>query len=449
MIIQRAGFQRLMEWKNTNNHKPLLVRGARQVGKTTLVKDFAREFDNYIELNLERKADKALFEIDDAVKILNAIFFEKGIKPNKGSVLLFIDEIQEEPIAIKQLRYFYEENPSIYIIAAGSLLEFALDKVPSFPVGRIDYLYLYPVNFEEYLGAAKNELAVEVLNEVPVPDYAHKSLMDSFNEYAMIGGMPEILSKYLEDKNLVNLTKLYSKLWQSYKDDIEKYSKSDVAKKVIRHIMTTAPYQLSRIKYVGFGKSNYKSREVGEALLSLDLAKVIQIIYASTDTELPIMSDLRKRPRLQFIDTGMLSQILLLQGEMLRLSDFSSLYRGEIIQHIIGQELISIHQDIPYKPNFWVREKKGSSSEVDLIYRVRNIVIPIEIKSGKVGTLRSLHQFVEAAPHPYAVRIYGGEFMVEKAVTPAGTPYLLMNMPYYLGTKIPEYLEYFVENYSL
>ena len=179
MIIQRAGYQRLITWKDSIVHKPLLIRGARQVGKTTLVRDFAREFDNYIELNLERKADRDLFKIDDTPKILNSIFFEKGVKPKKGSLLLFIDEIQEEPIAIQQLRYFHEENPDLYIIAAGSLLEFALNKVPSFPVGRIDYLYLYPINFEEYLGANKNKMAVEVLNEVPVPDYAH----NSFNEF--------------------------------------------------------------------------------------------------------------------------------------------------------------------------------------------------------------------------------------------------------------------------
>lgn len=449
MIIQRAAYQYLSKWRQSLNHKPMLVRGARQVGKTTLVRDFSREFDNYIELNLERKLDSDLFKIDNTEKLLNAIFFEKGVSPNNGTVLLFIDEIQENPKAIQQLRYFYEDKPELFIIAAGSLLEFALRKVPSFPVGRIDYLYLYPINFEEYVLAVKDEVAVEVLNQVPIPDYAHNSMLNLFNEYAMVGGMPEIVSNYLDSKIIVNLTKHYNKLWQSFKDDVEKYSDSKIERKVIRHIIASAPYELDRIKFEGFGKSNYKSREVSEAISALDMSKVIQLIYPTVSTEPPIIPDLKKRPRLQFLDSGLLNHILLLQGEIIKVSDLSNLYRGKIIHHLICQELMSIHQEIAYKPHFWVREKKGTNSEVDLVFRFRNMIIPIEVKSGKVGTLRSLHQFVERTNHPYAIRVYGGEFKIEKTITPGGTPYLLMNMPYYLGTKIPNYIKYFVDNYTL
>ncbi len=148
MILKRIAYKWLVEWKGSDDCKLILIRGARQVGKTTLVRDFAREFDSYIELNLEWKSDRDLFKINDTAKIINSIYLEKGIKPKKGSVLLFIDEIQEEPIAIQQFRFFYEEYPELYVIAAGSLLEFALSKVPSFPVGRIGYLYMHPINFE-------------------------------------------------------------------------------------------------------------------------------------------------------------------------------------------------------------------------------------------------------------------------------------------------------------
>ncbi|MCK5857225.1 MAG: ATP-binding protein [Bacteroidales bacterium] len=447
MSIYRTLYQRLYTWKDELDHKPVLIRGARQVGKTTLVRSFSKEFANYIELNLEREADRELFKLDDTGKLLNAIYLHKEIKLNSGNTLLFIDEIQEEPKAIQQLRYFYEDFPELYIVAAGSLLEFALRNVPSFPVGRIEYMYLHPINFEEYLGALENTLAQEALATVPVPSYAHTILLRHFHDYALVGGMPEIVNNYSQSKSFLGLSKQYNSLWQSYKDDIEKYAKNDSEKKVIRHIMATAPYQLDRIKFEGFGNSNYKSREVSEALNALDLARVIQMVNATTSIEAPIMPDIKKRPILQFIDSGLLSHILLLQGEMIKLSDLSNFYRGRIIHHLVNQELISIHQDIFYKPNFWVREKKTSNSEVDLVCRHENMIIPIEIKSGKAGTLRSLHQFVERAPHHYAIRMYANEFSVEHTKTPSGTPYVLMNLPYYLGTQIPKYMEYFVNNY--
>jgi predicted AAA+ superfamily ATPase len=448
-VIQRNAYQRLLEWKISKDRKPLLLRGARQVGKTTLIKLFAGEFDNYIELNLEREADQDLFEVDSIDKILNATYLLKGVSPGKGSTLLFIDEIQESPKAIQLLRYFYEEKPELYVIAAGSLLEFALKEVPSFPVGRIEYFYLHPLNFIEYLGAIKNDVAKDTINEVPVPDYAHKTLLELFHNYAVIGGMPEIVDNYINDKNIAALSRTYNRLWQSYKDDVEKYAKNDTERKVIRHVIDSAPSGSDRIKFEGFGNSNYRSREVGEALRSLDLAKIIRLIYPTTNLEPPIATDFKKRPRLQFLDTGMLNHILVLQAEMISLKDLNDLYRGRIIEHLVYQELISLHEETSYKPHFWVRESKSSNSEVDLVYRYGKYIIPIEIKSGKQGKLKSLHQFVERTNHPYAVRLYAGRFQVEKAKTPGGVDYLLMNLPYYLGTKIPQYIQYFLKEYSL
>ena len=157
MDLKRTAYNTLQAWKKADNRKPLLIRGARQVGKTTLVKHFSREFDQFLELNLEREKEKALFELDDINSILNAAYLLKGKTIGKGSFLIFIDEIQESPKAISLLRYFYEERPDIYLIAAGSLLEFALKSVASFPVGRVSYLYLSPLNFEEYLLAFNND----------------------------------------------------------------------------------------------------------------------------------------------------------------------------------------------------------------------------------------------------------------------------------------------------
>ena len=159
--------------------------------------------------------------------------------------------------------------------------------------------------------------------------------------------------------------------------------------------------------------------------------------------------DYKKRPRLQFLDTGMLNQILMLQPEIIALKHLDGFHRGKIIQHLVSQELISIHEDIAYTPNFWVREEKNSNAEVDLVYQFDHFMIPIEVKAGKQGMLKSLHQFVERTPHPYAVRIYAGKFEIQRAKTPEGTPYLLMSMPYYLTTVLPQYLQYFITNYKL
>ena len=450
MSLNRQALGYLSSWKSDGNRKPLLVRGARQVGKTTLIREFANEFDRFIELNLEKRDDRELFDVENIDQLINAIFLAKKVTSKEGSFLLFVDEIQESPKAIQQLRYLYEERPDIHVIAAGSLLEFALRSVPSFPVGRIDYLYLYPMNFVEFLHAFEEVQALEVLSQIPIPEYAHDILLKSFHTYFILGGMPEVVAAYHKHQDFSKLNRIYNRIWKAYQDDVEKYAANDTERKVIRHVIKTVPQAPDRIKMEGFGNSNYRSREVGEALNALDLARVIRLIYPTTGTKPPIVLDFKKRPRLQMLDVGLMNHALSLQGEMLGMNDLSDYYKGSIVHQIVTQELTSMQEDVDFKPSFWIREKKQSDAEVDLVYQLENKVIPVEIKAGKQGTLRSLHQFVEAADHPYAVRMYAGKFSVEEHVTPIKRkPYLLMNLPYYLGTQIPKYLEYFVANYQL
>lgn len=204
----------------------------------------------------------------------------------------------------------------------------------------------------------------------------------------------------------------------------------------------------TRIKFQHFGNSNYKSREVGEVFRNLDDARIIQLIYPTTDTEAPIKPDLKKSPRLQFLDTGLINNELNIQAEMLAMEDLNNAYRGAIVPHMLMQELLSTNTTKLNKPNFWVREKKQSTAEVDLVIQHKNLVIPIEIKSGKEGKLKSLHQFIAATNHLYAVRLYAGEFSIEEHETPEGKAYFLMNLPYYLGTRLKDYLDYFISNYK-
>ncbi len=451
-MFKRAIIDQLTHWKNNSNRKPLILRGARQVGKTTLIKEFAKTYKQHIILNLEKSDDRSFFEQSDNVKsIVDSIFLSKNITSKMGDTLLFIDEIQESPKAIHLLRYFYEDIPDLHVISAGSLLEFAMKNVPGFPVGRVEYLYLYPLNFLEYLEAIKHLSAIEQMNKIPMQPFAHKVLLDLFNQYAIIGGMPEVVKVFIENKySLIGLPAIYESIWQTYKNDVEKYATNEIGRKVIKHIMATAHFYIDkRIKFQNFGNSNYRSREVGEGLRSLDDAKIIQLIYPSTNIEIPIQADLKKSPRLQYLDTGLVNHILGLQSEMIGLKNLSSAYKGAIVPHLVTQELISLNSISNNKPHFWVREKKQSSSEVDLVLKYRDKIIPIEIKSGSTGSLKSLHQFIDLSNHPYAVRVYEGEFKIEKAKTPAGTPYVLMNLPYFLGTKIPEYIDYFVSNFKL
>ncbi|MEA1875250.1 MAG: AAA family ATPase [Bacteroidota bacterium] len=447
--INRKVHSDLIKWKNSPYRKPLILRGARQVGKTSLIRQFANEYPQFVELNLEKKYHREIFDsIDDLSELINAIFLSEQITGSKTPVLLFIDEVQESPKAISMLRYFYEERPDLHVIAAGSLLEFALGDIPGFPVGRVEYLSLHPINFEEFLGMV-NPKALELLERIPVPAYGHDLLLKYFHEYSVIGGMPEIVSRYLENQNIAALSDVYKQLWFSYKEDVKKYARNNTDKKIIRHVIDSAPKETDRIKFEGFGRSNYRSREVGEAMRALDLAQVVQLIYPTTSLEPPLLADLKKRPRLQFLDTGLLSQILSLQREMIGIKDLNGFYKGKIIQQLVSQQLISLQHDPSYRPHFWVREKKESSAEVDLVYHYEQYVIPIEIKSGEQGRLRSLHQFIDRCPHHYGIRLLANYFSVENVKTISGKEYWLMNLPYYLATRIPEYIKWFVTNHSI
>ena len=397
MIINRNILSKLKEWKNRSARKPLIIRGARQVGKTTVVTEFAKQYKYRIFLNLEKAKDRAYFTNEMDVKsILESLFLYNNIDLlEMNNTLVFIDEIQESPNAIQILRYFYEEFPDLNIIAAGSLLEFAIKKVKSFPVGRIEYLYIHPINFEEFI-AIKNDKLLEHLCNVPINPIAHHILMEQFNIYAIIGGMPEVVKEYRENGSFTSLPRIYESIWSTYKNDVEKYTSSSTAKNVIKHIMNTAHLYLDkRVKFQNFGNSNYRSREVGEAMRNLNDARIIQLIYPTTSVEFPIIANLKKSPRLQFLDTGLVNHALSIQSEMIGLKDLSNSYKGAIIPHLITQELISLNSEKDNKPNFWVREKTQSSSEVDLVISYKNKIIPIEIKSGATGSLKSLHQFID------------------------------------------------------
>ena len=445
-MYKRKAYQDLLNWKISRRRKPLIIRGARQVGKSTLVREFAKEYNIFIELNLERPEDKRVFDLDNLKDILESVMIKAGVPMMSESFLLFIDEIQESPRAIHLLRFFYEDFPNIHVVCAGSLLEHVIKDVPSFPVGRVQQMLIHPFDFEEYLWAKGNKQLTEIFTELPVKPHLHDVLLKVFNEFVIVGGMPEVLKTFFEEDSYSGLKGVYEEIWHTYKDDIEKYGKNNSEKKVLRHIINTAAHEKDRISLTGFGKSNYRNREIGEGLRALGKARLIRMIYPTISTIPPLEIDFTRKPRLQFLDTGLLNYAMGVQQELIGLNDLSDFYRGRIVQHMVFQQLESQNSTLSDDLHFWVREKTNSNAEVDLVFQYQNLIIPIEVKSGSHGRLRSLHQFIDKTNHPFAIRLLGNTTSIELLTTPGGTEYKLLNLPYYLSSRIPEYCDWFVSH---
>ena len=446
-MFNRTIVGELEKWARKTRRKPMVLHGARQVGKTTAVEIFSKQFEQYIYLNLEITSERKIFEKDYTIEeLVQAIFFEKNKKRSKGRTLIFIDEIQNSPNAVLMLRYFYESAKEFFVIAAGSLLESLINRQISFPVGRVEYLYMKPLTFNEYIAATGDSSSLEVLNQIPCPDFAHEKLLKQFYQYTLIGGMPEVVSTYCQTQNIVELKPVYESLLRSYLDDVEKYARNSTLARVISYAIESSFYSAaSRIRFEGFGRSNYRSREMSEALKTLEKAMLIYLMYPTTRTCLPIEADHRKSPRLHLVDTGLVNYFVGLQKELFGTQNLNSVYEGKIAEHIVGQELLGQSQTFTRKVQFWVREKKQSNAQVDYVVPFESYAIPVEVKTGKAGRLRSMHEFIDRAPHRYAVRVYSGKLKIDIVKTIKGKKFFLLNLPFYLTGKLNSYLPWFLE----
>jgi len=445
-MFKRQLLLEIEKWRQNMPRKPLVIRGARQVGKTTLVNQFAAQYEQYIYLNLELLEDREPFENFSSIdNLINTLFFLKNkTLAKKSTTLIFIDEIQEVPKALNILRYFYELAPEISVIAAGSMLETLFDKNISFPVGRVEYKVIRPVSFPEFLSAIDETAALEQLTKVPLAAFAQMKLLNLFHTYALIGGMPEIVQHYATHKDLVTLGPIYDSLISGYMDDVEKYAKSNAQILHLRHCIQSSFAQAGkRIKFEGFGNSAYKSREMGESLRTLEKALLMQLVYPSTTATLPMVPDIKKSPRLQILDSGLLNYFVGIQKEIIGTTDLNSIYQGTLIEHLIGQELLAFQYNTLSALHFWVREKKESTAEVDYLFQYEGMIIPIEVKSGATGTLKSLHSYMDIAPHNFAIRFYAGALNITNAITQKGKHYQILNLPYYLSSQIEPYIAWF------
>jgi len=444
MLFYRTLEKHIFHWMQKPVRKPLIIRGARQVGKTTFVKNMAQHFDVFIELNLEHKKDKVFFSHSDDVKVIfDSILLDKSIEYNEHTkILLFIDEIQSSPTAIKLLRYFYEELPTLFVIAAGSLLEFTLDDVSSFPVGRVEQLVMYPMNFEEYLSAINKKALLDRFTNLDVSSNTYEILYKEFQHYLLTGGMPQSIAMYIQDNySFKNIQVVLENLWLNYLDDTLKYGKNDKNKKTLRYILESAPFSLDRFSFESYSNNILKARDIGTAFRQLEQARVLYLIYPTINTELPLIRDFKKRPRLQLLDTGLLVALNKKSAELLLIQDYNDKFRGQIINHAVIQEVMSTSTSLLDNYMFWVRENTDSNAEIDLILEWRGKAIPVEIKSGNAGRLKSLHSFMDRTKHHVAVRLLANGFSIETVKTVQGKIFKLVNLPVFYASQIKRILD--------
>ncbi len=449
MKIDRKIEKELLKWKNRDTSKPLILRGARQVGKTFIVEEFSKNFSHFVSLNLERPKERELFlHFNSGVELFERILLYKGLKVNIKETLLFIDEIQNSGDAIRSLRYLFEDVDGLKVLAAGSLLEvFSKREGFSFPVGRVNNLFMYPINFREYLECKNPPLAQRLGNlSIDRRHDVHQILLDHFYEYTFVGGMPEALSGYLNSGSYSEIREVYDAIFVGYVEDVEKYS-SLAKSKYLSHVIDRAPLYLgTRISYEKFGDSSYKSREMSEAFDTLEKALILYRARPSNSTRIPILEKMRKAPKLFFLDCGLANFRIGFREFFSRRQALNEIYRGQISEQVVAQEIISQGHHAS-KLYFWMKDK--SEAEVDFLYPFKDQAIPIEVKSGALGKLKSLLLFMERCDHPYAVRVYSGENRVDPIVLPSGKKFFLFSMPFYFLAHLDECLTQFISRYKI
>lgn len=432
-MINRNIINDLRDWSKRKKRKPLVLRGARQVGKTTLMDEFGHDFEIYLKLNLEEPEHIQLFEsYKNMDTLLTGIFLVNGAERKDALTLLFIDEIQESPRAVSLLRYFYEKTPWLHVVAAGSLLESLISRHISFPVGRVEYMAVHPCSFNEFLGALGNTELQKAQQAGEIPESVHQLAIQLFNQYALVGGMPEAVADYAENKDILSLGRIYNALLSGYLDDTEKYAPTESMRHILRHVLKTGwNYASQRIKFERFGESDYRSREVGEAFRLLEKAMLLEMVYPYSGYQIPVLSELKRSPKLLWLDTGIVNYVAGIQKEIFNVKDITDAWRGKVAEHIVGQEFLSGNTVFSVRRNFWMRNAHGSDAEIDFIVQHDGRIIPVEVKSGHNSKLRSLHLFMDEVEHQTAVRIWSGKLSVDKVTTLKGKSFNLYNVPFY------------------
>jgi len=435
----------LVHWLNSNARKPLIIRGARQVGKTWLIRDFANsQGRQLVELNFEKRPDFAsLFSSNDPKEIIFNITASTGSKIEPSKTILFLDEIQAAPHLLEKLRWFAEDMPELPVITAGSLLDFTLAKHEfSMPVGRIGYMYLEPLSFEEFLDAVgQQELRSYLENynwNFNIPAAIHSQLMKAIKVYLIVGGMPAAVSSWANDNSPDVVNQIHFDLLATYRDDFAKYS-GRLSIERLEDVMSSVPRQLGHKFVYKDVNSDVSSAPLKQALDLLSKARVCHRIVSTSANGLPLGAEVDERfLKVIMLDCGLCSASLGLSLHQLRsVSEISIINSGGMAEQLVGQLLRTLTPAyMPPSLYYWLREKKGAEAEIDYIIQYENQVIPIEVKAGTTGTLKSLHQFVKEKKKTIAIRINSdvpsqGLIHVKDSLG-ASIEYTLLSIPFYL-----------------
>jgi len=452
-MIFRYAENHLKEWYRSRRRKPLVLRGARQVGKSTLIRQFAANNQMALaEINLERHLYlDAVFKTLDLNRIIYELEAVAGQKINSEDTILFLDEIQGTPHAIQALRYFYEERPDLPVVGAGSLLEFTLaDHNFSMPVGRITYYHLGPLTFKEFLSATSPDLEkylteFRIGEEIPLA--AHKKLLNRQREYLFVGGMPEAVQLFIDEDSLTEVTTVQRSIADTYQDDFAKYAKQKdlvLLQQVFRYI----PRGLGKkVKYSNMvrGEPSIRVKNVIELLAN---ARICHQVFHSHCTGIPLYADINPSAyKLLFMDVGMVNHICGNDWLFLESVDERDLVNeGGLAEQFIGQHLLHPHQTPQL--SYWLREGKTSNAEVDYVISRGNLIVPIEVKAGKSGALKSLQQFVFRKRVGTAVRFDLNPPSVQNVKNVIRTKdgnheveYTLMSLPLYMVEELPRILD--------
>ncbi len=439
--LQRDIDGTLLEWADSKHRKPMVLRGARQTGKTASVRHFGASFDLFLELNLERFDDLSLVRACRShTDLLRALKARHNVAEFPRRTLLFIDEIQESPEAIGWLRFLYEDQPDIFVVAAGSLLEVRLaDRGFSFPVGRVTFRTLRPLNFFEFLRASGKTVLLDiitgtVLAGTDVPPPVHDESLELLRDYLLVGGMPEAVVRWRSDHSYETVRQVHNDLVNALAEDIAKYGREREVHYLEAAFENLPHHYGTRFKYENFAPG-FRSQLMKTAIQKLERAMVVTRVWPTSSFEPPFKRRQKSAPKLLPLDVGIANSTSAVGVDQVRWIPLHDLLDGRLAEIFVGQELLSTRpaaEDV----FFWVRDTSRGNAEVDYLIEREGWSIPVEVKAGASGSLKSLHQFLWRSGQGVGLRFFAGQYTDERHTVrvPAGElSYRLLSLPLYLA----------------
>ncbi len=404
--MKRRIDQILRQWKDSRVRQPLLVRGARQVGKTYSVNEFGRTaFENTVSVNFEEQPELSrCFSDFDPKGIIDRLSILTRMTISPGNTLLFLDEIQECPRAITSLRYFLEKLPELHVIGAGSLIEFALQaKDFRMPVGRVQSVYMHPMSFGEFLTAVGEERLLKHIHTVDLQSGMDKvfaaRLEQLFRQYLLIGGMPRVVNAFKNKVLMEELQRLQSSLIRTYADDFAKYA-STAKHRYLKEVYSSAPQMAGRRYKYSHVNPDIEAKFLKDALGLLCDARCLSKICHVSGAGVPLLATINERKfKIAFLDVGLMQNAIGVQNSIILDKSIMQINAGSVAEQYVAQELLACAD--PYsdkKLHFWVRESRGSNAEVDFLIEIQGMAIPVEVKAGARGSLKSMRLFLKEYP---------------------------------------------------